>query len=89
MVALNKNENHDTAELKATTQHVEAFELGHGRHGTSSDDIDPSLKQHGDRALAIVGSERITLTEEDVRYIICTDIEVERRTLWKSESELS
>jgi len=70
MAPLNKNENHDTTELKEIAQHVEAIELGDSRHGTgSSNDTDPNLKQHGDRALAIVGSERIILTEEDVRYM--------------------
>jgi len=65
MAPLNKTENYEAAELKEIVQHVESVELGDGRHG--SDDIDPNLKQHGDRALAIVGSEWIILTEEDVR----------------------
>lgn len=53
-------EMHD---IKVAAQYVE----------TANDDsqrphhkLDPSLKPHGDRALALLGDERVDLTEEDV-----------------------
>jgi len=49
---------------KQSTQHVEAAQLD-----TSSsvpDDLDKSRYKHGDRALMVLGNERVVLTEEDV-----------------------
>lgn len=63
MASITNLQPHREVEFKDATQHVEFFEIGSGEHG--SDDLNPDIK-HGDRALAIVGSERIVLTEEDV-----------------------
>ena len=49
---------------KHSAQHVEAVQLD-----TSSslpDDLDKSRYKHGDRALMVLGNERVVLTEEDV-----------------------
>jgi len=67
MAPRNKIKNYEPAEMKETPQHIEAIELGDGRHGSDEvDKIGPNCTQHGDRALAIVGDERIVVTEEDV-----------------------
>ena len=38
----------------------------HNEHRKSSLVVDPQAVKHGDRALAMIGDERVSLTEEDV-----------------------
>ena len=55
---------HEDDISKQSAQHVEAALLD-----TSSsvpDDLDISRYKHGDRALMVLGNERVVLTEEDV-----------------------
>ena len=55
---------------KHGAQHVEAAQLD-----TSSsvpDELDKSRYKHGDRALMVLGNERVVLTEEDVCSILYT-----------------
>jgi hypothetical protein len=50
---------------KASVDHDEDVEAGGQHHAHGRRD---HMKLHGDRGLALVGDERIPLTEEDVRY---------------------
>jgi len=60
----NALEAHKNSVSKHSAQHVEAAQLD-----TSSSvpgDLDKSRYKHGDRALMVLGNERVVLTEEDV-----------------------
>jgi len=49
---------------KHNAQHVEA--AGLDTSSSVPDDLDKSRYKHGDRALMVLGNERVVLTEEDV-----------------------
>jgi hypothetical protein len=55
----------DTTTAKHSAQHVEAAQLN--TFSSVPDDLDKSRYKHGDRALMVLGNERVILTEEDVR----------------------
>jgi hypothetical protein len=57
---------------KASVDHDEDVEAGGQHHTHNKRD---NMKLHGDRGLALVGDERIPLTEEDVRYSSLRDAE--------------
>ena len=64
MALPNALEAHENSASKHSAQHVEAVQLD-----TSSsvpDELDKSRYKHGDRALMVLGNERVVLTEEDV-----------------------
>jgi hypothetical protein len=46
------------ATMKAVVDKVEAAHTGDSHHGI--------VTKHGDRALALIGDERVSLTDEDV-----------------------
>jgi len=52
---------------KHSALHVEA--AGLNTSSSVPDDIDKSRYKHGDRALMVLGNERVVLTEEDVCLI--------------------
>lgn len=59
-------ETRQSQDLKHTAQHVE-ITAEESNHRHLHHELNPEAKLHGDRALALLGDERIELTEEDVR----------------------
>lgn len=64
MAIANRTNSPLSSPEKASVDHNEDIEAGGQHHAHNKRD---NMKLHGDRGLALVGDERIPLTEEDVR----------------------